>query len=224
MLNEIRYYKMKYLLLLLSLSYFGCTSRSAGKYVFFLHNRYAQLSQLAQPHPEYGFVEYNEIVASFRNQGFTVISELRPKDTDGIVYAKKVVGQVDSLVTIGVNPSDITLVGTSMGGYIAKYVSSTLKNKNLNYVLIGCCQDEDIIDDPDVELCGNILSIYEQSDSLGRSCLKTKEYSKAPIPHYYEIELKTGLRHGFLYKAMGEWIDPASKWAMGRYDLFESTK
>jgi esterase/lipase len=175
------------------------------------------LFPLGTSHPEYGQVEYREIVAAFEKKGFTVISEIRPKDTGWKVYAKKVIGQIDSLLKFGVKPADITVVGTSMGGYITKGVSSTLSNKDINYVLIGCCTDQDIQDDPDIQICGNILSIYEASDSLGQSCQKQKEYSTKPIPHYKEIKLTTGLKHGFLYKAMPDWIEPSAKWANRDY-------
>lgn len=207
---------MKYILL--SLLFFGCATHPLEKkHVFFVHNKYLQLFPLGTSHPEYGKVEYREIVSAFENEGFTVISEIREKDTDGEIYAKKIAGQVDSLLKIGIKPQNITIVGTSMGGYITKKVSSTMANQDLNFVLIGCCSDEDIKDDPDLQLCGNILSIYESTDTLGQSCQALKLYSKKPIPHYKEIQLSTGLKHGFLYKALPDWIEPSARWANGNY-------
>lgn len=190
---------------------------SNNKYVFFLHNKYLQIFPLGTSHKEYGKVEYHEIISAFEHEGFTVISEIRPKDTDGDIYAKKIATQVDSLVRSGVKSSNITVVGTSMGGYIAKKVSSMAANEDLNFVLIGCCSDEDVQDDPDIRLCGNILSIYESSDTLGKSCNVQKEYSNKPIPHYKEIKLNTDLKHGFLYKALPDWIEPSARWVNGNY-------
>jgi hypothetical protein len=207
---------MKYILL--SLLLFGCATQPLEKkHVFFLHNKYLQLFPLGTLHKEYGKVEYHEIISAFEDEGFTVISEIREKDTDGEIYAKKIAGQVDSLLAMGVKPQNITVVGTSMGGYIAKNVSSTLANEHINFVLIGCCSDEDVKDNPGIALCGNILSIYESTDSLGQSCEVQKQHSKKPIPHYKEIKLSTGLKHGFLYKAIPDWIEPSAQWANGNY-------
>jgi hypothetical protein len=38
------------------------------------------------------------------------------------------------------------------------------------------------------------------------------------VPHYKEIELNTGLKHGYIYKPLPEWMNPAIKWAKGNYE------
>jgi len=99
--------------LLLSLVLFGCATHPLEKkHVFFLHNKYLQLFPLGTSHPQYGQVEYHEIISAFENEGFAVISEIREKDTDGEIYAKKIAGQVDSLLKIGVKPEQFTIFGT----------------------------------------------------------------------------------------------------------------
>jgi hypothetical protein len=40
------------------------------------------------------------------------------------IFAGKVKSQIDSLLHAAVRPEDITVAGTSKGGYIAQYVSS----------------------------------------------------------------------------------------------------
>ncbi|HET9135495.1 MAG TPA: serine hydrolase domain-containing protein, partial [Candidatus Kapabacteria bacterium] len=147
---------------------------------------------------------------------FIVFSEIRPKNTDAS-YSKKIVHQIDSLIATGVEPSAITVVGTSKGGYLTKILSSTLKNSAMNFVLIGCCNPNDVKENPDIHLCGNILSIRETSDSLSYTCVPQKEYSKAPIPHFKEIVLSTGIHHAYVYKALPEWIEPSIAWAKGDY-------
>ncbi len=188
----------------------------AQRYVIFLHSMFLELKPLGEKHPEYGRVEYNEILDAYRKRGMTVISEIRAKDTDAKKYAKKVVKQIDSLLKHGAQAPNITVVGTSKGGLIAMQVSSLLHNSEVNYVFVGCCFDSQLKEDPKLQVCGNILSIYEKSDNT-QSCASIKNASKCNIPHYKEVQLNTGLKHGFLYKALPGWIDPSIQWAANIY-------
>ncbi|WP_313491669.1 hypothetical protein [Sphingobacterium multivorum] len=163
--------------------------------------------------------EYDEIIRSFKRDGFIVISELRKPKTDATTYAKTIVAQIDSLLEQGVASDHITVVGTSKGRYIAQFVSTYAKNPKLNFVFIGCFQDSDIHDIPGINFCGNILNIYEHTDSYGVSAIERKEISPLPIGHFHEIELHTGLKHGFLYLALDDWIKPSKMWAERNYDL-----
>lgn len=188
-------------------------------YIFFLHNKFVQENDLNVAHPEYGKAEYNEILATFRKDNFIVYSEKRKKNTNSADYAEKVVKQIKKLIKSGVKPNKITVIGTSQGGYIAQYVSTYLANPEVNFVFIGCFRDVDIAEIPDINFCGNILTIYEKSDIYGVSAVKRKETSKLKVNHFKEIELNTGLKHGFLYKALDEWIVPCKKWANGDYEF-----
>lgn len=189
-------------------------------YVFFLHNKYLETHNDGDYDTVYKTnIEYAKIIDSFRKDSFVVISEKRAPNTNGIEYAKKIVNQIDSLLQKGVKPNHITVIGTSKGGYIAQYVSTFKKNSNLNYVFIGSFQESDLKDMPDINFSGNILTIYEKSDKYGVSAIKRKENSLLKINHFKEIELNTGLKHGFLYKAMDEWIVPSKKWARRNYEL-----
>lgn len=188
-------------------------------YIFFLHNRFLEGHELAEAHKEYGKAEYLEILAAFQKENFVVLSEKRPKNTDGKEYAQKVKNQIDSLLKMGIAANHITVIGTSKGGYIAQYVSTFLANPDINYVFIGCFQENDLTQLPEIQFCGNILTIYEKSDVLGVSAIKRKEVSSLKINHFKEIELNTGLKHGFLYKASSEWLAPCIKWAKREYEF-----
>ncbi len=205
---------MKKLLVLLGL----CLSlnASAQQYIFFLHNMFLELQGEEGVHPEYGKAEYSAIKQKFSNAGFVVISELRKRNTDAHEYAEKVSGQIDSLLKKGVNAKDITVVGTSKGSYIAMCVSGLQKNKHLNFVFIACCSDELLVNDR-LRFYGNVLSIYEESDAIGRSCNAQRKQTGDKVVRYKEIELHTGLKHGFLYKPLDEWILPTIKWARQKY-------
>lgn len=189
------------------------------RYIFFFHNKFVQENDLNAIHPEYGRAEYNEILESYRKDKFIVFSEKRKKNTNSTEYAEKMVKQIKALLKKGVLPNHVTVIGTSQDGYIAQYVSTYLSNPDVNFVFIGCFRDSDIKEIPDINFCGNILTIYEKSDIYGVSAIKRKETSKCKIIHFKEIELNTGLKHGFLFKAADNWIAPSKKWANGNYDL-----
>lgn len=198
---------------LLSLSF----TASAQKYLFYLHGRIVEDKGATAIDDKNGFgaYQYNDIVAEFRNAGFIVLSEVRPKNTVVEDYARKVAHQVDSLLQKSVKPQNITVLGSSKGSAIAMQACTYIKNKAVNYVLMSACSENA---NPELELTGNILSIYETSDTWAQSCQANKMHSKLPIPHYKEVALKTGLRHGYLYKPLKEWIQPSIKWANGVYD------
>jgi hypothetical protein len=206
-------------IMLFTILSFGQTKNADQAYVFFLHNKFIEENDLNAVHPEYGKAEYDKILESFRKDNFIVFSEKRKKNTNASDYAEKVVKQIKTLLKKGIAPNKITVIGTSKGGYIAQYVSTYLANPNVNFVFIGCFRDSDIEEIPDINFCGNILTIYEKSDIYGVSALKRKETSKLKINHFTEIELNTNLKHGFLYKALDEWIVPSKKWANGNYEL-----
>ena len=70
----------------------------------------------------------------------------------------------------------------------------------------------------DIDLYGNILSIYEESDTRNGSC--EAEYFKRStgIGKFKEVNLNTGLHHGVLYRPIDEWVVPTVNWAKGVYE------
>ncbi len=196
---------------------FTCGTQNDDRFLFFLHNRFLEEHDLNELHPEFGRTEYNEIIAEFNNSGFKVISEKRNGNVNARDYAVGIVTQIDSLIKIGVEPQKITVVGTSKGGYIAQYVSTLTNNQNLNFVFIASFRNNDIQNIPEINYCGNILTIYEKSDSFGVSALEREKTSSCEIKHFKEIELNTGMGHGFLFQPLKEWIEPTIKWASGNY-------
>ncbi|ASW74010.1 hypothetical protein IQ37_07260 [Chryseobacterium piperi] len=216
------------ILFLVSLFLFNChpnkteLNKTEKKYIFFLHNKFLEQNLSGTFEPNYGVkAEYNEILESFRKDGFIVLSEKRKPKTDAIDYAKKVVHQIDSLLAKGIKSNNITVIGLSKGGYIAQYVSTYAENPNLNFVFIGSFEDSDIEEMPEINFCGNILTIYEKSDTYGVSAIKRKELSKLPVKNFREVELNTGLKHRFLYIASDEWIKPCKMWANQNFQLEE---
>jgi len=197
----------------------SCNAQEENRYLFFLHNRFLETHGLDEAHPVHGIVEYQEIIAHFEDQGLQVIHEKRKGNVDAREYASKVVLQIDSLIKHNISPSHITVVGTSKGGYIAQYVSTIANNPNLNFVFIASFNHQDIQNFPEINYCGNILSIHEKSDTNMGSALARKESSSCKIAQWKEIQTDTGLGHGFLFKAMDDWLLPTVRWAKGDYIL-----
>jgi len=187
------------------------------RFIFFLHNRFLEEHGLGESHPEFGRTEYKEILGEFEKTGFKVISEKRNGNVNARDYALEIVSQIDSLILNGTDPEKITVVGTSKGGYIAQYVSTFANNPNLNFVFVASFRNSDLEDIPEINYCGNILTIYERADPFGVSATKRKENSNCKIRHFKEVELNTGLGHGFLFKPLKEWIEPTMEWASGNY-------
>ncbi|WP_108803555.1 alpha/beta hydrolase [Aquimarina sp. Aq107] len=202
----------------LSLSSCKSENDQNDRYIFFIHNRFLETHELHEVHPEFGRTEYQEIISEFKKSGFQVISEKRNSNVNANTYANKIVNQIDSLLANNINPEKITIVGTSKGGYIAQYVSTIANNPDLNFVFIASFRDRDIIEIPEINYCGNILNIYEKTDPFGVSAIARQKESTCNIIHFKEIELTTGMGHGFLFKPLKEWIEPTIQWASGKYE------
>lgn len=183
------------------------------RYIVFLHNRFLEDHGERDTHPSYGRAEYREILARFRKDGFIVISQKRPPNTDEAKYATKVISELDSLFRLGVRPDEITVVGTSKGGYIAQFVSSMSRTPRLNFVFIGSSFKEERKEEAELQLNGRILSITEASDTGSIRLSMQPRFKRSHITSFHEIVVHTGLHHGFLFKSLDAWIVPAERWA-----------
>lgn len=204
---------------LLCSTLFACGKENDDRFIFFLHNRFLEEHEQSELHPEFGRTEYKEILAEFEKSGLKVISEKRNGNVNAREYAQRIVDQIDSLISKGTEPEKITIVGTSKGGYIAQYVSTLANNPELNFVFVASFRNSDLENIPEINYCGNILTIYEKTDPFGVSAIGRKENSTCKIEHFKEVELNTGMGHGFLFKPLKEWIEPTIKWANGNYEL-----
>jgi len=217
LVRNLKKTKMK-IAMVASLILLVTNSGSAQKYLFYLHGKIVEDQGAAAESPYFGGYKYEAILSAFRKENFVVMSEVRKPNTDVKEYAHQTAHQIDSLIKKGVEAKNITVVGASKGAVIAMYVSTFLKNSNINFVFLAACNDANFGAYPDINFYGNILSIYEKSDDIGESCLKFRNKAASAITHYKEIEINTGLQHGFLFQPIGEWIDPAVRWANGNYE------
>lgn len=189
-----------------------------NRYIFYLHGKIIEDQGIPAVSERFGTYEYQNILDTLENAGFKVISEKRPRNTDPDVYANKVVAQIENLINTGVAPEKITIVGASKGAWIAIMASSKLKNEKVNFVFMGICTEDSLayFESNKISVCGNILSIYEHSDTGVSSCEKLIDGSLcAGISK--EIELNLGTGHGFLFKPSRGWITPVIQWASGNH-------
>lgn len=206
------------LLILFSVVIYGQKSALRQKqYIFFLHNKFLEDHSVEEAHPKYGIVEYEKVLHDLKDSTSIVLFEKRKPNTDPAAYALKIKKQIDRLIKKGVKAGNIAVVGTSQGGYIAQYISYFQKNPELKFVFIGASfKDDSLEKDPNFRLYGRILSITEKSDDGHVHLSQQKRFIRSDIKDFKEIELNTGLNHGFLFKALDEWIIPTKDWIYGK--------
>lgn len=192
----------------------------SARYIFFLHGKVVERYGPNGRHPCFGIYDYHGIVKSFRSQGFVVISEIRPQGTKLDKYAKKIERQIKTLLSYGLSPEQITVVGFSKGSAIALLVSTRLKDVGINVVLMSGCRHNGthvldryrkLIDQSVQSMQGRFLHIYDVSDQkcdVCRSILK----NVSDRVSFNELMLKNGLGHGLFYLPRKEWIEPVADW------------
>lgn len=184
---------------------------AAARYLFCLHGRIVEDKGVRPMSAQHGVYEYEKIVEAFSGAGFVVISEARAKDTDVKQYAEKVVAQVNALLKAGVPPRQVTVVGASKGSMIAMHASTLLGRGDVNFVLIAGCGAQ-TLKNPELNLRGRVLSIYDASDEGAGTCEKLLARS-AGLSKRDEVKLNLKLGHGFIYRPLKEWIEPIVAWA-----------
>jgi len=190
------------------------------KYVFFLHNKFLEGHSLNKSHPKYGPAAYTAILEKLQSTNSVILSEKRKPDTDPKMYAKKVILTIDSLHNYGVPYDHISIVGTSQGGYIAQYISYYAKNPDLKFVFIGASfKNDSMNEDKKFRLYGKILSINEKTDVGAEPLSRQLRFKNSDLKSFKEITLNTGLEHGFLFRALDEWIMPAKTWINSNKNL-----
>ena len=183
-----------------------------NKYVLYLHGAIIERGDMQPIHPRFGLYDYPAIIKQLAVGNIELITEQREPNTDSVLYAKKVVSQVNGLVKLGVKPKNITVLGFSKGAGITIRVSSLIDNKNLNFAILATCGPW-YDSEPDLlQLClsGHILSIYEETDVAG-SC-KSLAARGSQVSSFTELAIRTGAEHGAFYLPREEWVGPVLSW------------
>jgi len=179
----------------------------SARHFFFLHNYYVEKNG-----PN-GACKYHDILKTFADKGFIVISEVRSGKIVPSEYAIKIVRQVKRLLDAGVPPEHITIAGHSKGGVITLCAASQLGNPKIGFIIMAGCEIKPLAQVyPDfTRLKGDFLSIYASSDSIASSCQKV--FSKAIIGILNkEITLKSDKGHALFFQPEDIWIEPVMTW------------
>jgi hypothetical protein len=188
------------------------------QYMFYLHGKIIEDQGIPAISETFGEYEYEAILEELSRHGFFVISEVRSKDTHAESYARKVAGQVNTLLDAGVPTKNITVVGVSKGAWIAIQVSHLLANEEVHFVILAICNPValEVFRKNQIALKGNILSIYDGVDEFAGSCQELFSFSEGKgISTYDEIVLDVGTGHGILYQPLDAWVIPTVQWASG---------
>lgn len=174
----------------------------------------------ARGHPQFGYYELQKILKAFRDRGFDVSGEIRPKAASVSESADRVVAQVLRLLGSGVPADRVTVVGGSMGAVIALAASARLQNPDVRFCVLGACLSESVrglLANEGKGPSGHLLSIREASDDSTGACKRWKNEPDSQSPLVArEIVLDTKLGHGFLYRPLPEWVNPVVQWAGAR--------
>jgi dienelactone hydrolase len=182
----------------------------AARYLIYLHGRIIEEKGRRPTDSNWGVYEYDKVLQALARDGAVVVSEQRPSGTDMDRFAAHVAEQVHELLRRGVPPEQIAVVGFSKGGGIAIRTSALLQNPRVDFVFLAACGDGDFSRSP-LKVSGRILSIFEESDDVGRSCKGL--FAKSPSSgERSEIEIHVGEHHGTFYRPHEEWLRPVLGW------------
>ncbi|MGD1840062.1 MAG: hypothetical protein ACFB0B_04085 [Thermonemataceae bacterium] len=193
-----------------------CSSKPAEqqgeKHVFYLHGRIIEEQGKNAFSEKFGQYAFDSIVVALKVENAIVHAEIRKENVDARTYAKKVSAQIDSLILLGVKPIDITVVGASKGAIIAAHTSD-INEHPVNYVFLAGNNDYQEANN-DWKFHGQVLCIYDLSDGIAG---KNYDYWKKKDNHttkFEQLEIKTNLGHGFLYKPLDAWVKPTKSWIL----------
>jgi pimeloyl-ACP methyl ester carboxylesterase len=207
--------------LVLSSSLAASAGEPAAHHLIYLHGRIVQERQSARPKSaEFGYYELDQIVETFKKRGFVVTNGIRPKAASLDESAARVVDQVHELLAAGVPASRIAVVGASMGSAIALRASLRLQNADVSFSLLGACMSmnvPELLAEYGQRPAGRILAIREKSDEMSEPCPPwTDDTRSRATLTVRELVTETGLRHGFLYRPLPEWVEPVVEWSTRR--------
>lgn len=180
-----------------------------AKYVFYSHGKIVEGENTNPISPRWGEYKFPKVKEALSSDNYSLIAYHRPKGTKPKEFALKLSADIEKLITLGVKPQNISLVGFSRGGEITILTSNNLKNPKVNIILLASCasfmKGRDIF-----KVYGNVYSIYETSDMVG-SCQFLIDQSPN-VSSFKEISINTGKEHGAFFTPIPEWIKPVKSW------------
>ena len=183
--------------------------KSNEQYVFYSHGLILEDQNPMPINPRWGMYNFPEIKTALSDDSYNLIAYHRPKGTDPRDFANKLADNANSLINKGVKPENITFIGFSRGGAITVLTSNFLASDKVNFVILAGCS-KFVKNNSELEVFGNIFSVFETSDGVG-SCQFLIDRSKK-VKTFKEISITTGKEHGAFYNPLPEWIIPVKMW------------
>jgi hypothetical protein len=191
---------------------------ASQRYLIYLHGLDVENNGPSASNRVYGAADYYGVVKALAEQGFTVISELRPRGTEPRQYANKVAQQIGALRAGGVPPANIAVVGFSKGGMITLIASATSSEPEVKFVVMAGCGAgafaagfRPVVENVAPRMRGRMLSIYDRNDRDGGSCKEAFARAGEGFKGE-ETVLGAGSGHGLFYRPDPAWIDPVARW------------
>ena len=189
------------------------------RYAVYLHGRIAAGGEGAV-HPEYGRYAYDEILAAREAAGFEVVAWRRRADADEDAEGARAAGVIDSLVAGVVPARHITLVGASLGAYIALLAADSLGLGELNVVLLAGCS-EGVVEyalREGIVPHGRVLAMRDAADTRWAGpCARLFERSATGHLSRDSV-LELGVGHGLVYRPYPQWVNAVRQWGISVAD------
>ena len=180
-----------------------------GKYVFYSHGKIVEGENTNPVSPRWGEYDFPEVKKTISSNSYKLIAYHRAQNTNPKTFALKLSDDVKKLITLGVKPQNITLLGFSRGGEITILASRNIQNPDVNVILLASCANF-MKNNNLFKVYGNIYSIYETSDMVGSCQFLINQSSNAGS--FTEISISTGKEHGAFFTPISEWVIPVKKW------------
>lgn len=200
-------------LIVVTILFISCGEKeNSTKHIFYIHGRIIEQQGLNANSEQFGRYEFENIVSALKVKNSIVHYEIRKENVDVRIYANKISTQIDSLIKLGIKPLDITVIGASKGAIIASNVSDINKSP-VNYIFLAG-NNEYQEDNNDWKFRGQVLCIYDISDDIAGRNYDYWKKKENYTTKFEQLELKTNMGHGFLYKPLQDWIKPVRKWIL----------
>lgn len=193
------------------LTLFACNPYSStDKHIFYLHGKIIEDQGTNAVSDKFGPYKFDDIVNKLKETGAIVHADVRDNQTDFDENCQKISKQISQIVQSGVPPNLISVIGASKGAVMAMQISSATVYP-INYVLLGA--NNDAIEQANKWILqGNVLGIYETTDEIAGKNYDYWINRSKQTSHFKQLEIKTGLGHGFIYSPRVEWLDPTLEW------------
>jgi len=109
---------------------------------------------------------------------------------------------------------DITVIGASKGAIIGSNVSD-LNVHQINYVFLAGNNEYQELNN-DWKFHGQVLCIYDLSDGIAGKNYNYWKEKENYSTKFEQLEIKTNMGHGFLYKPLNVWTEPTKKWILNQ--------